>query len=184
MRRRVREEEEIGELNIVPYLDIVTNLVMFMLLSMVGLFSLGVLDVGTPKISDGASAQVASPDTNSKPQLTLTVGIAEKGFYIAGAGGVLPGTSEKDSASVDTTRPPTVPLKAGKYDYAGLTEQIAKIKASFPDEKKLILVAEMRTPYEVIIETMDATREQITKVPNAPTKRDTLFPEVWLSMMR
>mgnify|MGYP006783017883 CR=1 FL=1 len=42
MRRRIRDEEHTGELNIVPYLDVVVNLVMFMLLSMTGLIALGV----------------------------------------------------------------------------------------------------------------------------------------------
>src|SRR5436190_19894067 len=100
MKRHVREEDELGELNIVPYLDIVTNLVMFMLLSMVGLISLGVLDVGTPKIGEPDSAQVAVPTKEEQP-FNLTVGVTDKGFYIAGAGGVLPGESTK--SDVDTT---------------------------------------------------------------------------------
>ena len=58
MRRRIREDEEVGELNIVPYLDVVVNLVMFMLLSMTGLITLGVLNVSAPKIGgEGAGAR-------------------------------------------------------------------------------------------------------------------------------
>ncbi len=68
MRRRVHVEEEVGELNIVPYLDIVVNLVMFMLLSMTGLIALGVLNVSAPKL--GAEASQANPD--EKPKLLLT----------------------------------------------------------------------------------------------------------------
>src|SRR5512136_2871336 len=102
MRRRVREEEHTGELNIVPYLDVVVNLVMFMLLSMTGLISLGVLNVSAPKIGGegaGAAAQAAGP------KLLLTVAVGRQGFYIAGAGGVL----GKDASATDLTRPPTVP---------------------------------------------------------------------------
>ena len=61
MRRRVHEADETGELNIIPYLDIVTNLVIFMMLSTIGLISLGVLDVGTPRIGQPDSAQAAAP---------------------------------------------------------------------------------------------------------------------------
>src|SRR5512140_1655120 len=119
MRRRVREEEHAGELNIVPYLDVVVNLVMFMLLSMTGLISLGVLNVSAPKI--GGETTVVASDTG--PKLLLTVGIGRQGFYVAGAGGVL----GSDANANDTSRPPTIPLREDKYDYQGLTEQLAKI---------------------------------------------------------
>ncbi len=177
MRRRVHEEEETGELNIIPYLDIVMNLVMFMLLSMVGLTAMGVLDVGTPKVGEPDSASMATPSPTEQP-FNLTVGITDQGFYVAGAGGVLPGAAPTDS--VDKTRPPTVPMKAGKHDFAGLTEMMSKVKDSFPTESRVILVAELHTPYDIIIQTMDACRDK--KTPGAASK--TLFPEVWLSMMQ
>src|SRR5512141_2344459 len=112
MRRRVREEEHAGELNIVPYLDVVVNLVMFMLLSMTGLITLGVLNVSAPKIG-GSEPSVQQAQKEEGPKLLLTVAIGKTGVYIAGAGGVL----GADAASPDADRPPTVPLKAdGKYD--------------------------------------------------------------------
>lgn len=176
MKRRVREEEETGELNIVPYLDIVMNLVMFMLLSMVGLISLGVLDVGTPKIGEPDTASMAAPSKQEQP-FNLTVGITDQGFYVAGSGGVLPGVK---TDSVDKSQPPTVPKKSGQYDFAGLTQLMAKVKASFPGESRVILVAELDTPYDTVIQTMDACRDQLL----AGGAKKTLFPEVWLSMMQ
>src|SRR5512136_1729410 len=113
MRRRIREEEETGELNIVPYLDVVVNLVMFMLLSMTGLIALGVLNVSAPKIG-GEATQAAAEE---KPKLLLTVAIGKQGFFVAGAGGVL----GQDAQTPDAARPPTIPLKDGRYDYATLT---------------------------------------------------------------
>lgn len=180
MRRRVHEEDEIGELNIVPYLDIVMNLVMFMLLSMAGLITLGVLDVATPKISDGAGA--AGPSEPQEQPLMLTVAISDKGFYIAGAGGVLDGPA--DAASLDTGKPPTVPRRGGDYDYSGLTDKLALIKQQFEKEKKVILVAEPEIPYDIVIQTMDACRDRPVKAANGLTERKELFPEVWLSAMR
>ena len=59
MRRHRVEEEHAGELNIVPYLDVVVNLVVFMLLSMTGLIALGVVNVSAPKI--GGDAAAAAP---------------------------------------------------------------------------------------------------------------------------
>ena len=171
MRRRVHDEDEIGELNIVPYLDIVMNLVMFMLLSMAGLITLGVLDVGTPKISDAAGP--ANPDQSQEPQLTLTVAISDKGFYIAGAGGVLDGPA--DTASLDTAKPPTVPRRGGEYDYPGLTDKLALIKGQFEKEKKVILEE---------IKMVEDTRDRAVKAANDLTERKELFPDVWLSEMR
>src|SRR5690349_4721915 len=128
MRRRIREDEHTGELNIVPYLDIVTNLVMFMLLSMTGLISLGVVNVSAPKIG-GDPAAAAAQAAGDQPKLLLTVAISRKGFYVAGANGVL----GADAPAVDQARPPTVPLRGdGKYDFDALTEQMKRIKERYP----------------------------------------------------
>jgi biopolymer transport protein ExbD len=176
MRRRVHVEEEVGELNLVPYLDIVVNLVMFMLLSITGLISLGVLNVSTPKIG-GAAATTAGE--SEQPKLLLTVAIAKKGFYVAGAGGVL----GADAATPDATRPPTIPLKDGKYDYPALTAQLHQIKEKFPAETAVILSADMDVIYDVLIQTMDACREVTVKKPDGSTERKALFFDVSLSMI-
>jgi len=177
MRRRVHVEEEVGELNIVPYLDIVVNLVMFMLLSMTGLISLGVLNVSTPKI--GGAAATTAGEQQEQPKLLLTVAIAKQGFYVAGAGGVL----GADAATPDAVRPPTIPLKDGKHDYVALTEQLRTIKEKFPNETAVILSADMDVVYEILIQTMDACREVTVKNPDGTTERKALFFDVSLSMI-
>jgi biopolymer transport protein TolR len=179
MRRRFRESEEIGELNIVPYLDIVTNLVMFMLLSTVGLISLGVLDVGTPHIGQPDAGLANSGAQDTRP-LNLTVGITSKGFYVAGSGGVL--GDEKGQQGVDMTRAPTLPKKGGDYDYKGLTRLLSSVKDKFPKESRVILVAENNTPYELVIHTMDACREGPAAANTGEPRK--LFPEVWLSVLQ
>ncbi|MFT3915424.1 MAG: biopolymer transporter ExbD [Anaeromyxobacteraceae bacterium] len=177
MRRRVHVEEEVGELNIVPYLDIVVNLVMFMLLSMTGLISLGVLNVSTPKI--GGAASVTQADPQEQPKLLLTVAIGKQGFYVAGAGGVL----GADAASPDATRPPTIPLKGGKYDYEALTEQLRGIKEKYPQETAVILSADMDVVYDILIQTMDACREYTAKKPDGSVEHKAMFYDVSLSMI-
>src|SRR4029077_20703692 len=83
---RPKEDEETGELNIIPYLDILMNLIIFMLLSMTGLATFGILNVNAPNYSQ--TAQV-SPDNGDQQKLLLTVGISTRGFYVAAVGGVL-----------------------------------------------------------------------------------------------
>ena len=180
MRRRVYDEEHAGELNIVPYLDIVTNLVMFMLLSMAGLISLGVVNVSAPRIGgEPPAAQAQAPD---QPKLLLTVAISRKGFYIAGAGGVLGGAAEQ--AAVDATQPPTVPLTPdGKFDYAALTGKMKLIKERYPNETNLILSADADVAYDVLIQTMDACRETRVAGPEGSLDRKPLFFDVSLSIL-
>ncbi|HZZ86562.1 MAG TPA: biopolymer transporter ExbD [Anaeromyxobacteraceae bacterium] len=176
MRRRIHEQEDTGELNIVPYLDIVTNLVMFMLLSMTGLISLGVLNVSAPKLGGDSAALSQGAE---QPKLLLTVAISKKGFYIASAGGALDGLEK----AVDAAHAPTVPLKAdGKYDFDALAEHMKRIKARFPKETNLILSADADIAYEVLVQTMDACRElRGASADGAPDRK--LFPDVSLSLL-
>jgi biopolymer transport protein ExbD len=163
-----KEEEESGELNIIPYLDILMNLIIFMLLSMTGLATFGILNVSAPTYGGGGGG--GNPD--EKPPLLLTVAIAKNGFYIAATGGVLPGIEQQGTAAEGA--PPTIAKKGdGTYDYAGLNAKMKEIKASFPDESKVILAAEADTSYETLVSTMDATRET--------ADRKLLFPDVTLA---
>ncbi len=173
MRRRVIAEEHTGELNIVPYLDVVVNLVMFMLLSMTGLITLGVLNVSTPRIS----AEPAAAPTDTAPKLLLTVLIGRQGFYVGGAGGVL----GEDAAANQTERPPTIPLSGGKYDYATLNAQLVKIKEQYPEETQVILSADPDVLYDTLIQTMDACREHVVTQADGTTVRKQLFFDVFLS---
>ena len=176
MRRRIRVEEETGELNIVPYLDVVVNLVMFMLLSMTGLVSLGVLNVSAPKIG---GEQAAAAAAENQPKLLLTVAIGRQGFYLAGANGVV----AKD-APADAARTPTVPRRAdGAYDFAALTAELQKIKEQFPNETAVILSADPDVVYDTLIQTMDACREATVKKPDGSSERRPLFFDVSLSLI-
>src|SRR5688572_18106468 len=85
---RPKEDEESGELNIIPYLDILMNLIIFILLSMTGLATFGILNVNAPNYGAGAAA---NPDQPQKPPLLLNVSISKKGFFVAATGGVLGG---------------------------------------------------------------------------------------------
>jgi biopolymer transport protein ExbD len=177
MRRRIREDEHAGELNIVPYLDVVVNLVMFMLLSMTGLITLGVLNVSAPRIGGEAGALAAA---EAGPKLLLTVAIGRQGFYVAGAGGVLGG----DANATDLTRAPTIPLRQdGKYDFAALSTQLSTIKQKFPNETQVILTADGSVVYDILIQTMDACRELVVKSADGKTDRKPLFFDVSLSVI-
>ena len=154
-RRKLRPKEHDetgGELNIIPYLDIMMNLIMFMLLSITGFAMLGIINVSAPSYG-GAPAQAQNP--SDKPPLTLTVAISDKpgaagGFILAATGAVLPGLNPNG---------PTIPKKGDDFDYAALTAKMKEIKTAFPNETKLIISADATVEYSVLVHTMDATRE-------------------------
>ena len=171
-RFRPKTEEVKGELNIVPYLDILMNLIIFMLLSMTGLVSYGVLNVAAPRYG-GGSAGAAAGQAN-KPKLLLTVLISEKGFFVAGAGAVLGGDAAAPQSEEDKAKPTVPRLPNGDYDFAALSTKMREIKKAFPEETKIILGADPLIRYELLVDTMDACREYRGKE---------LFSDVSLTVM-
>ena len=108
---RVRDRDEGEGLNIVPYLDILMNLIMFMLLSITGLSAFGILNVNAPNYG-GPSTQIT--DEGDKPKLLLTVLISQKGFYVAATGGVL---GQQQGQPNPAEAPPSIPKKPdGSYE--------------------------------------------------------------------
>ena len=145
MREHVEElEEEAGELNLVPYMDIVTNIIIFLLASVVNQVSLGNINVSVPTIAQGGASS-ADDTPPEKPPLNLTVSVGASGFILAASGGVLP----------------VIPkLPTGQYDYKALTAKLKEIKSA-PDnagETKANFNADATTPYDVVVATLDAMR--------------------------
>jgi biopolymer transport protein TolR len=145
MRDHVEEiEEEAGELNLVPYMDIVTNIIIFLLASMINQVSLANINVSVPSISGGGASAEDTPPPE-KPPLNLTVSVGASGFTIAASGGVLP----------------IVPkLPNGQYDYKTLTTKLKEIKSA-PDnatETKANFSADANISYDVVVATLDAMR--------------------------
>ncbi|ADO72878.1 ExbD/TolR family protein [Stigmatella aurantiaca] len=158
-----REEEEMGELNIVPYLDILMNLIIFMLLSITGLASFGILNVSAPSYG-GPSAGVQQ-DAGDQPKLTLSVLISRKGYFV-----------NSENTILGDGKAPTIPLKAdGSYDFEALGANMLEIKKAFPTETKVIIAADADVQYDTLIQTMDTCRE----TPGSP--RRLLFPDVTLA---
>src|SRR6476660_4030671 len=96
-------DEAGGELNIVPFLDIITNVLMFVLATISVTFT-ATIDTFPPRAGSGARA----PTT---PTLGLTVLVVPDGFSMKARGGnVAPGCS-------DTGPGIAIPKKDNDYDY-------------------------------------------------------------------
>lgn len=142
--RRMREqfeeaEEETGEINLVPYMDIVTNIIIFLLASVINQVPLGTVNVSSPTFGAGGGGD----GTPEKPALNLTVTVGGTGFTLAGSGGVMP---------------PIPKLPNGDYDYNALTTKLTEIKKEFSDETKATFNADAVTPYDTVVKTLDAMR--------------------------
>ncbi|AKF03332.1 ExbD/TolR family protein [Sandaracinus amylolyticus] len=171
VRKRTKHDEPdpsevAGELNIVPFLDIVVNLILFLLATSAQVMIVAELDAHLPSLSRGRRA---SSSTEQGSTLNLSVTIAENGIIVSGSGGKLaPGCTQMQSGRVIT-----VPRGGdGTYNWRALTECVARVHSQFPDENQVILSADPSIEYEHIIQAMDAVRAQGT---------DPLFPNVMLS---
>jgi biopolymer transport protein TolR len=162
--KELAPDEEGGELNIVPFLDIIMNVLMFVLATVSVTFT-ATIDTFPPK-AGGQGATVRPPVDHT---LGLTILIVPDGFSVKARGGnVAPGC--KDSGSGLAVGKTT----SGDYDYDGLGKCVAGLKRSsqdFADETTVTISANPNIPYSAVIATMDAIR-------TAPDNGDEMFPDV------
>jgi biopolymer transport protein TolR len=176
MERRAEqvEQEEIegGELNLIPYLDIVTNLLLFLLASVSSGMILGQINSTLPDAAP-AAAQVKPPDTQKDPNdqpLQLVVAITKPAIVVWSVT-KLEGSPEQPKARIarmadgPAGSPPV-------YDYRQLNASLYEIaarrwggKLRARDTYEIILMADGEIPYETVIAAMDAMRK---KLPDKP----------------
>jgi biopolymer transport protein ExbD len=147
--RELSPDEEGGELNIVPYLDIVVNILMFVLSTLAVTFTATIET--TPPAAGGKG--VRSTETNKA--LNLTVIIVNDGFSIKAAGGNVAPGCEGVGAGL------AIGLRGNKYDYDALTDCARKLKSAssdFEDELQVYIGANNDTDYQTLISTIDALR--------------------------
>lgn len=163
----VDPSEVVGELNIVPFLDIVVNLIMFLLATSEYVLLISQIQSDLPQIARGRSKnneEVATP-------LNLNVTVTDAGVLLTGSGGKL----AQGCTAIDApgSRAVTVPRKGKDYDWAGLTECASKVKAKFTEEDTVTVSADAQVHYEHIVAAMDAMRSKGT---------DPLFTKVLISV--
>src|SRR5688572_29882037 len=147
--RELAPDEEGGELNIVPFLDIIVNILIFVLATVAVTFTATIET--TPPAAKGSGVRADIPSD----ALNLTVFIINDGFAIKGSGGnVAPGCTGMGPGT-------TIPRRSGKYDYAALSQCATKLKASnpeFADENQAYIAANPGAEYQVVIDVIDALR--------------------------
>jgi biopolymer transport protein ExbD len=167
------EGEVAGELNVVPFLDIVTNVMMFVLATVVTTFT-ATIDTFPPK-AGGAGSR---PPTT--PTLGLTVIVVPDGFSVKARGGnVAPGCNDT-GPGLAIGKVASQDAPGGQdYDYKALNTCARKLKnlsADFKDETSVTVSANPNIPYQVVISAIDALRKD--------EAGEVLFPDVNFGLAR
>ena len=168
MPRELSPDEEGGELNIIPFLDIITNVLMFVLATISVTFTT-MIDSEPPR-AGGSSARAPT-----KPTLSLNIIVVDKGFIVSAFGQRIGEGCQGPGSGV------AVGLRSGStdYDFSSLTSCAKRLKNQVPeaaDETAATLTANKDIPYQVIIGTMDAVRKN--------EAGEDLFPEVSFGIAR
>ncbi len=158
--------EEAGELNVVPYLDIITNILMFVLAS-VSVTFVASIDTTPPSIGGSkVRSELASRALN------LSVFVTSQGVSLKTSGGnIATGCSDIGSGI-------TVPKKGDVYDYPGITACAKRLKGAreeFKSETQVTITANPGIDYKTIIDVMDSLRSD---------GQEELFPEVHFGVAR
>lgn len=148
-QRELSPDEEGGELNIIPFLDIVVNILIFVLATVAVTFTASIET--TPPASRGAGVRSEVPSE----ALNLTVFIINDGFSLKASGGNIAPGCQGVGPGV------SIPRSAGRYDYAALTECAMRLKGAsqdYQDENQFYISANPGTEYQTIIDVIDAMR--------------------------
>ena len=123
-----------SELNLVPYIDLLTCMVTFLLITAVWT-QLARIDV-----TQKGQAQSAEQTDEKPPETRLVVVVNEDGFLIAGG-------------AAGDQKP--IKKKEGKYDYDTLMAILKEVKKTYPDKRDVHIASDDTIQYQFIIQTMD-----------------------------
>lgn len=149
------EAEESGELNLTPYLDVVTTLVIFLIFTFQVVVEFRLIELLPPAYDSGRAQTDAQPE---EPPVTLTLIITQEGYRLV--------TNKPELGTAE------IPKKDSAYDNDKLTQELLNVKKKLGLGESLILTAADDIEYQVVVAAMDAARV---------TEGQLLFPDVLLA---
>jgi biopolymer transport protein ExbD len=162
-----QEELEGGEINLIPYLDIITNLLLFLLVSVTAGYILGHINTTLPDHVPADQVQPTNPALKpDETPLQLIVSTTKQGIILWSISG-LEGTLAAPRARI-ARLPATRQDEAPRFDYAALNNALYEIadrrwrgKLRGQDTYEIILQCDPDIPYETVVDIMDAVRRRI-----------------------
>jgi len=153
-RRRLRKEP--AHLEITAFINLVVVLVPF-LLSTAVFTRLAVIDLSLPAQSSGIEQL---KENNLQLEVVIRKDALEVGDRI---GGLIQ----------------RIPVAANGHDVTALAALMVQLKSRFPDKREATVLAEPNTPYDTIVQVMDAMRSANTASGNQVVRAE-LFPGISL----
>lgn len=163
---RGKRNADADELNLVPIMNLVTILIPFLLMA-AQFVSYAVIDSTLPAIGP----PVPADEQDTDEPLSLKLFVTNKGYTVAGNSELLKVEGEGEGKELGQPVPCLIPdcqftprSEGGEgaeeaYDVASLRDLLNKLKDDHSEERTVVLVPEPDIPYEVLVLTMDATRE-------------------------
>ena len=120
-----------ADLNLVPYIDLLTCMVSFLLITAVW------SQLARLEAHQKGQGQ-AGEDTPPEKQLKLVVVVNDEGFNVV----------------ADQDQQP-IPKKGTEYDFEKLGTELKKLKDSHPDKSDVQVASEDQIKFEILVRTMD-----------------------------
>lgn len=141
-------------LNLIPMMDILTVLVIFLLITAV-FTHITIMELNVPTHTGGA--------TVNTPNFSIEVIVRKAGLEIA------------NGSSVEAA----IPKKGDKYDLEMLSKMLTRLKAQYPEKNDATVLIEPDIQYDYLIQIMDAMRgADVREEGSGEMKKIALFPKI------
>ena len=131
--RRTGKKNLNVELNLVPFIDLLTCLICFLLMAAVW------IQIGKISLTQrGQGPPIVVPNEQS---MSLVVAITPQGFLVTGNGRTLEGGD--------------ILKKDNQYDFERLASNLKEIHGLFPDKNDIVVMSEDAIKFQALINTMD-----------------------------
>lgn len=141
-------------LNLIPMMDILTVLVIFLLITAV-FTHITIMELNIPTRAGGTAVNV--------PNFSIEVIVRKAGLEIA------------NGSSVEAA----IPKKDNKYDIEMLSKILARLKARYPDKEDATVLVEPDIQYDYLVQIMDAIRgADVREEGSGEMRKLVLFPKV------
>ncbi len=149
--KKGRVSEEPVDLNMVPIMNLFLAMIPF-LLSCAAFFQASVINASVPALSEGGDDQQDEPKKEMK-KISLNLQISKDGFTLSADG-----DQPEEELKAITTK---IPKKNGEYDFEKLAEKCRQLHDKYDKSDTVVILPDKDVRYDVLIHTMDATRERI-----------------------
>lgn len=157
------------QVNVVNMIDILIILLVFLLTN----FATSTFEDTT---SLPASMPVFVPDDGKKPPVRPEASQLEVRMTQGNGFTIIVRTEDRSAGTID------VALKeGGAFDFERLSDELLKIKQAYAARQDVILEADKRLPFDLVVKAMDAVREKIIGGGGGQLARMPLFPAVALT---